>query len=179
MQFSTIFQLQKPRDLDLDLGSGQGHIGMHTTCRPTSMSIPNGVTIASRSIEIWPFEFREISTLRNIWTLVIAFLEGNSKIELRQAVERSHSITTNHQFWAPRQNGGGDRRGKVQFSELQKLLDLNLDLGSGRGHTGGHVPSRSTHTPNLIDIRKKTFCGRRNGRTHLSSNLLVTVYMWQ
>jgi len=30
---------------------------------------------------------------------------------------------------------------KVQFSELQKL-------GSGRGHTGAYIWSRSTHTPN-------------------------------
>jgi len=38
----------------------------------------------------------------------------------------------------------------VQFSELQKLrdLDLDLDLGSGRGHINAHIWSRSTHTPN-------------------------------
>jgi len=36
----------------------------------------------------------------------------------------------------------------VQFSELQKLRDLDLDLGSGRGHIGTHIRSRSTHTPN-------------------------------
>ena len=28
-------------------------------------------------------------------------------------------------------NGGGDRHGKVQFRELQKLCDLDLDHGSG------------------------------------------------
>jgi len=28
----------------------------------------------------------------------------------------------------------------VQFSELQKLSDLDLDLGSGRSHTGAHIP---------------------------------------
>jgi len=32
---------------------------------------------------------------------------------------------------------------KVQVLELQKLCDL--DLGSGRGHTGPHIWSRSTH----------------------------------
>jgi len=25
---------------------------------------------------------------------------------------------------------------------------LDLDLGSGRSHTGGHIWSRTTHTPN-------------------------------
>jgi len=32
---------------------------------------------------------------------------------------------------APIVNGRGDRLGKVQFSELQKPHDLDLDLGSG------------------------------------------------
>jgi len=46
------------------------------------------VTVASRSSEIWPFEFREIWTFGEVWTLVIAFLEGNSKIRLWQAVDQ-------------------------------------------------------------------------------------------
>jgi len=49
---------------DLDLGLGQGHINIHSTCRTTSM--PNHVTVASRSTKIWPFEFREISTLDEV-----------------------------------------------------------------------------------------------------------------
>jgi len=36
----------------------------------------------------------------------------------------------------------------VHFSQLWKLRDLDLDLRSGRGHTGAHMWSRSTHTPN-------------------------------
>jgi len=78
---------------------------------------------------------------------MIPFLEGNSKTGLRQAV-RSHTIISNHQFWTPRQNGGGDRPRKVQFSQLRKLRDLDLDLRSGRDHTGPHIRSRSSHTPN-------------------------------
>jgi len=46
-QFSEV---QKPRDLDLDRGSGQGHISMHNVCRTTSM--PNHLTVASRTTEI-------------------------------------------------------------------------------------------------------------------------------
>jgi len=146
-------QFSQPHDLDL--GSGQGHISMYNACRTINM--PEPVTVASRSMEIWPFEFREISTFREVWTHVIAFLEGNSKI---QAVDyhRSHTIIINHQFWAPRQNGGGDRPRKVQFLELQKLGDL--DLGWGRGHTGAHIRLRPAHTPNYIEIRK-TFCLRK------------------
>jgi len=41
---------------DLDLGLGQGHITIHSTCRTTSMT--NHVTVASHSTEIWPFKFR-------------------------------------------------------------------------------------------------------------------------
>jgi len=40
---------------DLDLGSGQGHINIHSMCRTTSM--PKHVTVASRTTEIWPFEW--------------------------------------------------------------------------------------------------------------------------
>jgi len=71
---------------DLDLGSGQGHINMHNTCR--TASVPNHLTVAWRTTEIWPFEFHEIPTFDEVWTLVIAFLEGNSKIGLWQAVDQ-------------------------------------------------------------------------------------------
>jgi len=37
------------------------------------------VTVATRSTEIWPFEFREIWTFGEVWTLVIAFIEGIQK----------------------------------------------------------------------------------------------------
>ena len=54
---------------------------MHNTCRTTSMS--DHVTVASHSREIQPFEFREISTFREVGTPVIAFLEENLKIGLK------------------------------------------------------------------------------------------------
>jgi len=40
-----------------------------------------------------------------------------------------------------------ERDTEVGFSELQKLSDLDVDLGSGRSHTGAYIRSRSTHTP--------------------------------
>jgi len=67
-----------------DLGWGQGHTSIHSTC--STSSLPNHVTVASRTTEIWSFEFREIWTLDEVWTLVIGFLEGNSKIGFQQAV---------------------------------------------------------------------------------------------
>jgi len=71
------------------IGSTQGHIHIHSTCRTASVvSVPYHVTAASRSTEIWLFEFPDISTFGKVWTLVIAFLEGNSKIGLRQAVDQ-------------------------------------------------------------------------------------------
>ena len=57
-QFSEVQML---RDFDLDFGSGQGHINIRNACR--AISTPNRVTVASRTTDIWPFEFREMSTL--------------------------------------------------------------------------------------------------------------------
>jgi len=54
-------EVQKPPDLDLNLGSGQGNVSMHSTCNTTST--PNHLNAASRSTEISPFECREISTV--------------------------------------------------------------------------------------------------------------------
>jgi len=82
--YEQLSEGQMLRDLDLDLGSSQGHVNLHSICMTTRM--PNCVTVASRTTEIWSFEFRQILTLDKVWNLVIAFLEGNSKIGLRQVV---------------------------------------------------------------------------------------------
>jgi len=55
VEMCSYWQLSKVQvlsDLDLDLGSGQSHTNIHSTCRTTSL--PNRVTVASRSTEIWP-----------------------------------------------------------------------------------------------------------------------------
>jgi len=82
--YEQLSEVQMLRDLDLHLGSSWGHINIYSICRTTRM--PNRVPVASRTTKIWPFEFRQISTFDKVWTLVIAFLEGNLKIGLRQAV---------------------------------------------------------------------------------------------
>ena len=58
--YGQLSEVQMLRDLDLDLGSGQGHINIHST------SMPKHVTVASRTTDIWPFEFREISTIGEV-----------------------------------------------------------------------------------------------------------------
>ena len=62
--YGQLSEVQMVRDLDLDLGSGQGHINIHSTRRTTCR--PNHVTVALRSTEIWPFEFRQISILDEV-----------------------------------------------------------------------------------------------------------------
>jgi len=83
--FCNFWNFRSSVTLTLD-GWGQGHISMHNTCRTTTM--PNHLTVASSTTEIWPFEFCEISTFSEVWTLVIDFLERNSKIGLQHAIEQ-------------------------------------------------------------------------------------------
>ena len=98
LSLTTIsFQLQTKvaEEIDVELCSygqlskvqmlcDQGHINIHSMSRTTS--VPKHVTVVSCTTETWPFEFCKISTFGKVWTLVIAFLEGNSKIGLRHAV---------------------------------------------------------------------------------------------
>ena len=49
---------------DLDLGSGQGHVNIHSVCRSTC--VLNHVTVLSRTTEIWPFEFCQILILDEV-----------------------------------------------------------------------------------------------------------------
>ena len=60
--YGQLSEVQMVRDLDL--GSGQGHTNIHSTCRYTSR--PNHVTVALHSTEIWPFEFRQILILDEV-----------------------------------------------------------------------------------------------------------------
>jgi len=62
--YVQLSEVQMVCDLDLDLGSGQGHVSIHSMCRTACML--NYVTVASRTTEIWPFEFRQISILDEV-----------------------------------------------------------------------------------------------------------------
>ena len=62
--YGQLSEVQMLHDLDLDVGSGQGNISIHSTC--TTTSLPNHETVASRGTEIWPFECREILTFGKV-----------------------------------------------------------------------------------------------------------------
>jgi len=62
--YGQLSEVQMLRDLDLDLRWGQDYVNIHSTYRPSSLL--NYVTVASRITKIWPFEFREISTLDEV-----------------------------------------------------------------------------------------------------------------
>jgi len=62
--YGQLSEVQMVCDLDLDLGSRQGHVNIHSTCRTTCML--NHVTVASRTTEIWAFEFRQISIMDEV-----------------------------------------------------------------------------------------------------------------
>ena len=129
-------------DLDLDLGSGQGHVNVHSTC--STICMLNHVNIALRTTEIWPFEFREISNSRDSFP--------RRKFKNRAPTSCSPGPMLSTSAISFELQGGGDRRRKVQSSQLRKLrdldLDLDLDLRSGQGRTDEYMWSRSTRTPN-------------------------------
>ena len=62
--YAQLSEVQMLRDLDLDLGSGQGHVNIYSTCRTTC--VLKHVTVVSRTTEIWPFKFRQISILDEV-----------------------------------------------------------------------------------------------------------------
>jgi len=114
-------------------------------------SVADCVTLSWSNTEIWPFEIRVISAFRELnWSHVIAIWQGNSKIRLRRAAELVHTIVISHHFWASRPNGGGDRCRKLQFSEIQKPHDLDLD--SGQGHINVHNTCSTTSTPSCLTL---------------------------
>ena len=62
--YGQLSEVQMLRDLDLDLGSGQGHVNIHSMCRTTC--VRNHVTVVSGTTEIWPFEFSQILILDKV-----------------------------------------------------------------------------------------------------------------
>ena len=53
--YVQLSEVQMVRDLDLDPGSGQGHVNIHITCMATGT--PNHVTVALRSTDYGHLNF--------------------------------------------------------------------------------------------------------------------------
>ena len=60
--YGQLSEVQMVRDLDL--GWAQGHIHVHSTC--STSSLPNHVTVAKGTTEIWLFEYGEILILDEV-----------------------------------------------------------------------------------------------------------------
>ena len=84
--YGQLSEVQMLRDLDLDLGSGQGHVNIHSTCRTTCLL--NHVTIVSRTTEIWPFEFRQILILS--WRITERRIDMSTKKPMPKPVFFTH-----------------------------------------------------------------------------------------
>jgi len=139
--YGQLSEVQMVRDLNLDLGSGQGHINIHSTCRTTRR--PNHVTVALCSTEIWPFEIW-ISWNIDIWRIL------NSRDSFPRTKFKNRALTSCRSgpiLWQT--TVSFELREKVaeeihlemciygQLSEVQTLRDL--DLGSGQGHINIHM----------------------------------------
>ena len=84
--YGQLSEVQMLRDLDLDLGSGQGHVNIHSTCRTTCLL--NHVTVVSRTTEIWPFEFRQILILA--WRITERRIDMSTKKPMPKPVFFTH-----------------------------------------------------------------------------------------
>jgi len=74
-----------------------------------------------------------ILTFRELWSHVTGSWGEIQKSGFEKLYTRSRTIVITHQLWAPRQNKEEVRRRKVQFSEIQKVSDLDLDLDPESG----------------------------------------------
>jgi len=70
--------------------------------------------------------------------------------------EKLQTIVITHQLQAPRQNSGRCRRRKVQFSELQEISDLDLDLKSDQVHISMRSTYRATSVPYHVAVASST-----------------------
>jgi len=123
---------------------------MHNTCSTTS--VPNHATASLHSTEIWPFECRKISTSREVSTLVIAFLEGNSKIGLPQAIGQVQYYHQQPSVLKVVEEIDLEMCSYGQLSEVQMLRDTDLYLGSGQGHINIHSTCRTTSVLNHVTV---------------------------
>jgi len=109
----------------------------------------SGSNIIERTILI--NQWNIFIVLRYEWTTAAKY----SPRAKRGGPSGKSDYSNNHHFWAARENGEGDRPGKVQFSQLRKLCDLDLDIGSGQGHIIIYSTCRTTSLPNHVTALPK------------------------
>jgi len=119
-------EVQKPRDLDLDLGSGQGHIRIHRsdrTCRTTSVTQYRNMAVwISWNIDItWSLNSRD-SFPRRIF-------ENRAPISYRPGVILSPATISFELHAKMAEEIDLEMCCYGQLSEVQIVRDLDLDLG--------------------------------------------------
>jgi len=149
--YGQLSEVQMVCDLDLDLGSGQGHINIHSTCRTTS--VPTYVT--------------SITQYRNMAIWISWNIDNRRSMNSRDSFARRKfknraptSCRPGPILWLP--TISFELRAKVaeeidlemysygQLSELQMVHDLDLDLGWGQGHINVHSTCRTSSLPNHV-----------------------------
>jgi len=145
--YGQLSDVQMVRDLDLDLGSGQGHANiLHSTYRTTCT--PNHMTVALRSTEIWPFEFRDSLPGRKF--------ENRTPTSWRPRAIVSQSTISFDVHAKVAEEIDLEMCSYGQLSEVQMVCDLDLDLGSDQGHVSIHNMCRTTCTLNYVTVASCT-----------------------
>jgi len=121
---------------------------MHGYLRPTCNH--SHKLLASASVEMKRREFwwyQHFANLEVTWPPAGGEIQKSGSIKL---YTRSHTIVITHQLWAPRQHSERGRRRKAQFSELQKVSDL--DCGSDQGHIHMRNMCMTTRVPDHVTV---------------------------
>jgi len=160
------------RDLDLDLGSSQGHVNIQSVCRTPNM--PNRVTVASthyRNMAIWISSNIDIGQSLN----------SRDSFPRRKFKNRAPtSCSPGPILWPPTirfelhaktaEEIDLEMCSYGQLSEVQMLRDLDLDLGSSHGHVNIQSVCRTTNMPNRVTVAS-THYRYRNMAIWISSNI--------
>ena len=166
---SLIVGRSKFRDFDLDLGLGQGHINIHSTCRTISMPIAQPCDCSTTQYTntviwmSWNIDIRRSLNCRDSFPR--RKFKGKSKIGLRQAVDQvtyydyQPSVLSSVRKW---EEIDLEMCSCGQLSEGQMLCDL--DLGSGQGHISMHNTCCTTSTLNHVNAA-------RDRQTHTQTHM--------
>ena len=136
---------------------------------------------------MWPFECREISTFREVWTLVIPFLEGKSKIGLREAVDQvpycqyKPSVLSSTRKCRRRYTWKCTFMGNCQKFKWSVTLTLTLDRVKV---TSTHSICRTTCRPNHVTVALRSteiwpFEFRKNIEIRRSLNSRDSFFRWK